>query len=1039
LTEYFPGPNDKATGETELCLYAFAVSPCADATQCITLTILPSATVNAGEDDVICETGTVTLNATAENYDEVFWTTTGDGAFDDPTILTAIYSPGVQDIETGNVTLTVDVTSEFSCDNVSDDLTISIAHLPWVYVGENTTICANESFPVTGDADNYAGLEWQSSGDGTFETNSELTTIYYPGPGDISLGQVEICLKVESVEPCTNSQTDCLTLVLEQMPYVDAGELIEVCGNQIIPLNPIVGNYSDLIWTTSGDGTFDDPSSAQTNYHPGPQDNSDATFDLCLTASSEGACDDVTDCVTVIINKLAIVWAGFDATIYDGEVFQTTNAFAKNYSSLLWTTSGNGTFENPDTVNTVYIPSDDDILAGEVTLTITLNPLFPCISIANDNLVLTINQDCADPIVNAGNDIVICEDQGSVQLSAYVLHTSSLSWTTAGDGIFSNQSIFDPEYTLGNNDQTNGSVKLYLLGEAYGQCSSALDSLFIFVNKLPVVFAGNDQVICADTLVELSEATASDFASVIWSTEGDGTFGDINELNTNYQPGPADIEGGSAVLNLTAEPLNPCTTAAESYLTVIINLVPEIVQDILSQEVLLGNQALFTIEAINVETYNWYGPQGFIPDNNLPGLTIEVTAYEDAGEYYCEVINSCGQKTSSIVTLTVYEEHSVGFTVGWSGISSWIDPFDPSIENIFKDVENQLITLSNFTGVYYPGYNINTLNNWDSQDGYQVKFSEMVDQKFIGAANTNRIVDLVAGWNYLPVVVACPVDVEELFENMTEVEMIKEIAGNGVYWPAMGINSIGELQPGNAYLIRVTGQIEVEFADCGPGFKSDIVSSVHRPDNMTIWNEVNYTPSTHIFAIDNEILDQLNIGDVIGAFTTDGTCAGISEIKMQNNSLTLYGDDQMTETADGFAENSSIRFKVYRPSTGEEFELKVYFDRSFPNAEGVFVSNGISKILDATMNALSVTEISANAISLYPNPTMGTVNISGLESGSTIEVYTSGGQVLETISVTPGQSGPGILSVDLSAYPAGIIYFRITGRDKVEVRKVILK
>jgi hypothetical protein len=130
---------------------------------------------------------------------------------------------------------------------------------------------------------------------------------------------------------------------------------------------------------------------------------------------------------------------------------------------------------------------------------------------------------------------------------------------------------------------------------------------------------------------------------------------------------------------------------------------------------------------------------------------------------------------------------------------------------------------------------------------------------------------------------------------------------------------------------------------------------------------------------------------------------------------------------------------VYRPKTKEEFELQVRFDPSYPNADGIFVTNGISRLLDAEINTLSVSETVAREINIYPNPTIGQVNISGVKNGSIIEIYTSDGQVLETINVGPNHQVSNIISVDLSAYPGGIIYFRITGLDKVDVQKVILQ
>jgi len=43
----------------------------------------------------------------AENYNSLEWTTSGDGAFDDNTVLNPIYTPGPTDIENGNTLLTL--------------------------------------------------------------------------------------------------------------------------------------------------------------------------------------------------------------------------------------------------------------------------------------------------------------------------------------------------------------------------------------------------------------------------------------------------------------------------------------------------------------------------------------------------------------------------------------------------------------------------------------------------------------------------------------------------------------------------------------------------------------------------------------------------------------------------------------------------------------------------------------------------------------------------------------------------------------------
>lgn len=88
-------------------------------------------TVYAGPDDEICEGENYILQATASNYTDINWTTSGTGAFDDNTILNPVYTTGQDDISTGSVILTITVTGSGN-EIVSDNMTLSILELPSV-------------------------------------------------------------------------------------------------------------------------------------------------------------------------------------------------------------------------------------------------------------------------------------------------------------------------------------------------------------------------------------------------------------------------------------------------------------------------------------------------------------------------------------------------------------------------------------------------------------------------------------------------------------------------------------------------------------------------------------------------------------------------------------------------------------------------------------------------------------------------------------------------------------------------------------------
>ncbi|MBE0640312.1 MAG: T9SS type A sorting domain-containing protein [Bacteroidales bacterium] len=82
----------------------------------------------AGDDATICEGATFTPSATAVNYQTVLWETSGDGAFNNASILSPDYTPGTQDYLNGSVVLTLHATADNN--TVSDDMTLSFILIP---------------------------------------------------------------------------------------------------------------------------------------------------------------------------------------------------------------------------------------------------------------------------------------------------------------------------------------------------------------------------------------------------------------------------------------------------------------------------------------------------------------------------------------------------------------------------------------------------------------------------------------------------------------------------------------------------------------------------------------------------------------------------------------------------------------------------------------------------------------------------------------------------------------------------------------------
>ena len=189
----------------------------------------------AGYDVTICEDSEAQIVGYAMNYNNLQWTTSGDGTFDDASIATPIYTPGAQDIENGQATLTLTINGDG--ETITDEMTVFIIEklvITPALVGE--THCAiDEPQPIaveiTGD---YISFQWLTDGDGEFENASALETTSTPGLSDMANG---VTLTAFAVTPGCGTVTYEYPFEMNPMPEMTlATDAIQVCegGNAVM-------------------------------------------------------------------------------------------------------------------------------------------------------------------------------------------------------------------------------------------------------------------------------------------------------------------------------------------------------------------------------------------------------------------------------------------------------------------------------------------------------------------------------------------------------------------------------------------------------------------------------------------------------------------------------------------------------------------------------------------------------------------------------------------------------------------------------------
>jgi len=174
-------------------------------------------------------------------------------------------------------------------------------------------------------------------------------------------------------------------------PTAYAGADTTICKDELYPANGIVTSAQSVLWTTSGDGFFQSPTSVHTKYLRGNGDIANGQVTLALTAYGYETGWEATDSVLVYLTAGPMADAGNDTLLCTGELLQLSG-IATNYDLLEWQTSGDGSFNDATILNAIYTPGSGDISNGSVTLTLVAEGTTGCIGIDDDQMVVTIDE-----------------------------------------------------------------------------------------------------------------------------------------------------------------------------------------------------------------------------------------------------------------------------------------------------------------------------------------------------------------------------------------------------------------------------------------------------------------------------------------------------------------------------------------------------------------------------------------------------------------------------------------------------------------------
>ena len=578
-TVYTASEADVTSGVVSITLTSTGNGLCSESTGSFDLTFSDGIFVNAGEDQQVCVSAlSTTLNGTINNGSSTgIWTSTGDGTFSDNTSLNAVYTFGPSDVASGLLTFTLESTNNGNCSSEADQMVVTFGNTVYVFAGDDETFCADvDAVDLNGviSGGSSTGI-WASSGTGSFvPDNTTLDATYIPSTGDSILGGFNLMLVSTNNGGCL-AGNDTVSYLLNPLPLIDAGLDQVVCGGtDTVNLEAIALNVNQILWTSSGSGTFDpDENTLGAIYIASADDQLNGSVELIISSLNSEPCGETADTLMISFAEDLVANAGDDITTCADDLTIQLEGNVIGTSTGEWTTSGSGFFfPSADVLNAQYFASPADSLAGTVQLYLTTSGAMGC-DPGVDSLTLTID---LVPLADAGESVTVCTGITDIQLAGTVTNATDGTWGTNGTGTFSpSPNALDAIYTLSEQDISAGNVILSLTTIQTGVCLADIDTMQIVIVNDLLADAGDDINTCADNLTIQLDGSVSGTSTGEWTTSGSGFFSPGPEtLDAEYIASQGDALVGEITLYLSTTNTLGCPPGVDSLL-LIIDPMPE--------------------------------------------------------------------------------------------------------------------------------------------------------------------------------------------------------------------------------------------------------------------------------------------------------------------------------------------------------------------------------------------------------------------------------------------------------------------------------
>ena len=381
----------------------------------------------------------------------------------------------------------------------------------------------------------------------------------------------------------------------------------------------------------------------------------------------------------------------------------TSDAVVENYESILWITSGDGSFDDATIAATTYTPGVNDIENGVVELSITASNGG---ANASSKVSLGILGNTLEAPAAPVGDVEVCQNTASTNYTAVVGDYETLSWIVVPEDAATLVSD-------GNSVQVNWNItytgEVQLSAKLINNCAESdfSETLMVTVHQAPGFNPMPLYVGCLGQVFETSEELTG---TAPWTLSVEG----IEDIIVTESPFTIsfEVEKDSVMLFKTITDAHSCTTELDQTLSIEAQEPP--VVDLGIDTLLCMNHTI-TFDAGEGYYYNWS------TEEITQTIVVDSSGMDEAHEKIVSVVitdDNCSNQDQVLISFK--DCTGIGELTSVEGLNIFPNPSNGKFEIAFNSEKSQDLRLKvlNMLGemVYQELISVNLGNNKHSID-----------------------------------------------------------------------------------------------------------------------------------------------------------------------------------------------------------------------------------------------------------------------------------------------------------------------------------